>query len=187
VSTSRATRFATSAAAAVALSGALASCGGTGGTAEQASKARAKPAASVDYSARKMSSRATVSIASLRGTPILLTSFATWCTECRTELPDIARLAARYAPRGLKVIGVSVDEGSDAGSVAFAHKLGARFELLHDEHHHYQVTFRAVGVPQSELIDRRGRLVKVWLGGFDITSPETTRLIETVLAGEKGG
>jgi peroxiredoxin len=101
-----------------------------------------------DYSARKLSRTETVSLRDLRGKPVLLTSWATWCTECRTELPAIQRLAETYRDRGLQVIGVNVDEGGDAGPSAFAAQRGLSFPMVHDEHTRYQAAFRAVGVPQ---------------------------------------
>jgi cytochrome c-type biogenesis protein len=164
----------------LAVAGVLAACGGTG---KPGASAHTKPQAPLapDYKARRMNSTQVVSLRSMRGRPVLLTSFATWCVECRSELPQIERLAERYGPGGLRVVGVSVDEGSDAGSVAFAQHFGVRFELLHDANHDYQIAFRSVGVPQSELIDRDGHVVKVWQGGFDVESSETRQLLTRVL------
>jgi peroxiredoxin len=135
-----------------------------------------------DYSARKLSGTGTVSLRDLRGKPVLLTSWATWCTECRTELPAIQRLAETYRDRGLQVIGVNVDEGGDAGPSAFAAQRGLNFPMVHDEHTRYQAAFRAVGVPQTELISADGRLLKVWQGVFDPADPTTVRLIEAQLS-----
>jgi peroxiredoxin len=168
----------------VAAAGVLASCGGTSSTTAHGGKTHHSepvPPPAPYYSARLMNSSRVVSLRGLQGTPLLVTSFATWCVECRSELPQIQQLAARYAPKGLKVIGVSVDDGSDGASVAFATSLGVHFELLHDANHRYQIAFRAVGVPQSELIDRQGRMLQVWQGGFDTQSPQTTALIGRAL------
>jgi peroxiredoxin len=142
----------------------------------------ASPQPAPHYTAREMGTRTQVSLDAQRGHPVLLTSFAPWCTECRGELPQIQALAQHYGARGLRVLGVSVDEGSDAASSDFARGLGVRFALWHDSDHRYQVAFQTVGVPQTELIDAQGRLVRVWRGAFDTSSPETTRAIERVLS-----
>lgn len=102
---------------------------------------------------------------------MLLNGWATWCVECRTELPAIQRLAETYRDRGLQVIGVNVDEGGDGGPIAFAAQRGLTFAMVHDEHTRCQASFRAVGVPRTELISARGRLLKVWQGVFDPTDP----------------
>lgn len=142
-----------------------------------ASSATAAPVAP-DYSARRLGGTETVTLRELRGRPVLLTSWATWCSECRTELPAIQRLAETYRDRGLQVIGVNVDVGGDAGPLAFAAQRGLTFPMVHDEHTRYQAAFRAVGVPQTELVSADGRLVKVWQGVFDPADPANTRLIE---------
>ncbi|MGH3768336.1 MAG: TlpA disulfide reductase family protein [Pseudonocardiaceae bacterium] len=143
----------------------------------------AEVAAAPDYSARRLGGTDTVSLRELRGKPVLLNSWATWCVECRTELPTIQRLAQTYRDRGLQVIGVNVDEGGDAGPIAFAAQRGLTFPMVHDEHTRYQAAFRAVGVPQTELISSTGQLIKVWQGVFDPTDPGNVRLIESQLPG----
>ena len=48
-----------------------------------------------------------------RGKPVLVNFWATWCEPCRDEYPMLNELAKRYAPQGLKVIGVSMDDDGD--------------------------------------------------------------------------
>src|SRR5580704_4089972 len=48
-----------------------------------------------------------------RGKPLLVTFWATWCEPCRDEYPMLSDLAKQYAPQGLKVVGVSMDDDGD--------------------------------------------------------------------------
>ncbi len=48
-----------------------------------------------------------------RGKPLLVNFWATWCEPCRDEYPMLNELAKQYAPQGLKVIGVSMDDDGD--------------------------------------------------------------------------
>src|SRR3989442_1705678 len=48
-----------------------------------------------------------------RGKPLLVTFWATWCEPCRDEYPMLNELAKQYAPQGLKVVGVNVDDDGD--------------------------------------------------------------------------
>ena len=48
-----------------------------------------------------------------RGKPLLINFWATWCEPCRDEYPMLNELAKQYAPQGLKVVGVSMDEDGD--------------------------------------------------------------------------
>lgn len=48
-----------------------------------------------------------------RGKPLLVTFWATWCEPCRDEYPMLNELAKQYAPQGLKVVGVDLDQDGD--------------------------------------------------------------------------
>jgi thiol-disulfide isomerase/thioredoxin len=48
-----------------------------------------------------------------RGKPLLVTFWATWCEPCRDEYPMLNELARQYAPQGLNVVGISLDQDGD--------------------------------------------------------------------------
>jgi thiol-disulfide isomerase/thioredoxin len=48
-----------------------------------------------------------------KGKPLLVTFWATWCEPCRDEYPMLSELAKQYAPQGLKVVGVNLDDDGD--------------------------------------------------------------------------
>jgi len=48
-----------------------------------------------------------------RGQPVLITFWATWCEPCRDEYPMLNELAKQYAPKGLHVVGVNLDDDGD--------------------------------------------------------------------------
>ena len=47
------------------------------------------------------------------GKPVLITFWATWCEPCRDEFPMLNELAKEYAPKGLHVVGVNLDDDGD--------------------------------------------------------------------------
>jgi thiol-disulfide isomerase/thioredoxin len=56
-------------------------------------------------------------VKSYRGKALMVTFWATWCEPCRDEYPMISDLAKKYAPQGLAVVGVSLDQPSDLNLV----------------------------------------------------------------------
>ena len=60
-----------------------------------------------------------------RGKPLLVTFWATWCEPCRHEYPMLNELAKQYAPQGLKVVGVNLD---DDGDVILMRRFLARYK-----------------------------------------------------------
>jgi len=56
-------------------------------------------------------------LAKYRGKPLLVSFWATWCEPCRFEYPMVVELAKQYAPQGLAVVGVSLDDDADMNVV----------------------------------------------------------------------
>ena len=126
----------------------------------------------------------TVSLASLEGEAVLLNIWATWCPPCREEMPELQALAREYGPRGLRVIGVSIDmRGAEDAIRGFLEDHGIGFTILHDPDERVTRAFRAAGVPETYLIDREGRLAARWIGKLKPGAPDVRERVELVLGG----
>lgn len=98
--------------------------------------------------------------ASAAAAPLTLVNvWATWCTSCREEFADLERLHRDYAPRGVRVVAVSVDESGDERVARFARTEGATFTIAHDAEGRVQRLYQTVGVPESYLVSGDGRLL----------------------------
>ena len=98
-----------------------------------------------------------VSLAGLRGRPVLLNVWATWCHPCRDEIPELQQIYERYRSRGLELVGVSVDAaGQEEAIGAFARQYGMTYPVWRDPDEIVSATFLVVGVPATFLIDRSG-------------------------------
>jgi thiol-disulfide isomerase/thioredoxin len=51
----------------------------------------------------------TVALESLRGTPVLVHYWATWCEPCKVDIAQIRELAAKYGPKKFAVVGIALD------------------------------------------------------------------------------
>ena len=100
------------------------------------------------------------------GAPVLLNVWATWCTSCREEMADLAELERLYAPKGVRVLAVSVDNGDGTRVRRFVESERMPFAVAHDPAGVVQRTFQAVGVPETYLISGDGRLLWVRRGGL---------------------
>lgn len=119
-----------------------------------------------------------VTVASLRGRPALLTSWATWCTECAELLPGLERLAEQQGTDGVEVVAVNVDRAGDAAKVAETErKYGMTMPRWRDPDDEFTHVFRARGVPTSVLLDSSGKVVRTWPGGFPLDDPAARRLL----------
>jgi len=138
-----------------------------------------------EYTARRLGETSQLDLASLRGQVLMLNSWATWCAPCRSEMPGLTALAQRYAARGLTLIGVNVDEGRAEETVLrYVYSMDLNFTILRDPANHFTKKFRTLGVPETLLFDRSGKLIHHWRGAFDTQSDETRTLIEAALTAD---
>lgn len=100
------------------------------------------------------------------GKPVLVDFWATWCATCKESVPEIAKLKAKYAAKGLQVVSISVDKGEAAKVEKGAKKLGITWQILHDPASSLSATFGYTGVPALYLFDAQGKLVST-IAGFD--------------------
>ncbi|HVS89547.1 MAG TPA: TlpA disulfide reductase family protein [Candidatus Acidoferrum sp.] len=62
-----------------------------------------------------------------RGKTVLVTFWATWCEPCRDEYPMLNELAKQYAPQGLHVVGINLD---DDGDIILMRRFLARYKPI---------------------------------------------------------
>jgi cytochrome c biogenesis protein CcmG, thiol:disulfide interchange protein DsbE len=97
----------------------------------------------------------------LRGKPLYINVFATWCPPCRIELPEIVRSFAKYKT---KVAFLGVDEQEPAGKIEpFRRQMGIRYPIAIDQGQ-MEASYRAHSVPTSVFIDRRGIVRALYRG-----------------------
>src|SRR5262245_4574495 len=109
----------------------------------------------------------------LTGQVVLLNIWATWCIPCRVEIPELQALHQEFSARGLRVLGVSVDEsGADAEVTEFAKQFGMTYTILRDPDEKISTQFAIPGVPASFLIDRKGIVRWRHLGPFRADNTE---------------
>ena len=102
-----------------------------------------------------------------RGQVVVLNFFATWCLPCVAEVPLFNRLAREYGPRGLTVIGVSMDEAGREAVSLFVQRFGVEYPvwLADDRVFRGESDFGPiVAIPATFVVDRQGRVVGAQMG-----------------------
>jgi thiol-disulfide isomerase/thioredoxin len=106
---------------------------------------------------------ASVSLANYRGKVVVLNLWASWCPPCRAEMPDLQRLSAAYASRGVAVVGVNEGESPQRAS-DFARSLGIGFPIWIDSQQQYGRVLAALGMPTTTILDRNGLVARAFDG-----------------------
>jgi cytochrome c-type biogenesis protein len=124
-----------------------------------------------------------VHLRDLRDRVVLLNVWATWCEPCREEIPALQALQERHSPRGLEVVGVSIDFLSEREKLRpFADSYGVTYTLWHDTDDTILRRFQVVGAPATFLIDRDGVMRWKHMGAIEADDPDLAAAIEAALA-----
>jgi cytochrome c biogenesis protein CcmG/thiol:disulfide interchange protein DsbE len=100
----------------------------------------------------------TASLASYRGHYVLVNMFAGWCTDCQVEAAALGQAQRVLAAHGGTVIGVPYqDSANDA--IAFTRRYHMSYPVLQDAGGGLAEALNVSGIPDSYLVDPRGRIV----------------------------
>jgi len=113
-----------------------------------------------------------------RGEVMIVDFWASWCVSCAEALPFLDRLERELGDRGLRVVGINVDE-ERADALAFIARHPVGFALAADPSGSCPRRFGVEAMPAAYLVDRAGRIRHVQRG---FRSGEASKLREQVLA-----
>jgi cytochrome c biogenesis protein CcmG/thiol:disulfide interchange protein DsbE len=102
-----------------------------------------------------------VRLADLKGKPVVLNFWASWCTPCRREMPDFQEVLNKYKDQGLQVYGVNVGE-SEVAVASFIRTIGVDFPVLLDLEEKAQTAYKILPLPTTFFIDRSGVIRAVY-------------------------
>ncbi len=106
----------------------------------------------------------TVDLAALRGTPVIINFWASWCMPCRQEFPLFKeRLAALGPSDGLKIIGVLYKD-EPALAQRFLDDQAATWPTVDDPDGSLAAAYRVVAPPQTYFIDKDGVVRGIQIG-----------------------
>jgi cytochrome c biogenesis protein CcmG/thiol:disulfide interchange protein DsbE len=115
-----------------------------------------------DQTLPRLGGGGTASIASYRGKVVVLNFWASWCPPCRQEAPLLARFQRTLLPRGT-VLGVTYKDEPSA-SLGFMRRYGLTYPSLYDGKLQLAPKYGTTALPETFVIDRRGRIVALSRG-----------------------
>ena len=126
--------------------------------------------AAPEFTLRPLDGGEPVTLASLRGRPVVLNFWATWCVPCFQEHPLLVSAARSLGDRA-RFIGV-IYEDSEQQVRGFLARQGSAYPSLVDPGSRTAIAFGIFGVPETYFIDAEGRIAAKHVGPLDAPSLE---------------
>ncbi|MFH1648008.1 MAG: TlpA disulfide reductase family protein [Chloroflexota bacterium] len=123
----------------------------------------------------------TVSLSGLRGQPVMVNFWASWCGPCREEMPFIQKVYedTTWKTRGLVILAVNLAE-SPAEVQKFMDALGLSFTVLLDSQQEVGKLYNVSAIPTTYFIDKNGIIRDVKIGSFQSVAEIDAKLQKLV-------
>ena len=124
-----------------------------------------------------------LSLRDLRGRPVFINFWATWCAPCRREMPALDRLQAKLGGDDFMVLALSQDRKGPPVVTAFLQKIAvANLAVYVDPTSRSARAFGAYGLPATVLLDRQGRALGRMVGPAEWDSDDAIKLFHHFIA-----
>jgi len=120
-----------------------------------------------------------VDLARMRGRPVVINFFASWCAPCKAEGRAFADAASAYRGR-VQFVGVAIDD-SRSGALSYTHRYGWNWPIVFDPHDHLVEPFGLLGKPTTFVLDSSGKVA--WKLQREISQDELKTALDDVLGG----
>jgi len=115
-----------------------------------------------DFTVTKLDG-SSVRLSSLRGHPVMLDFWATWCGPCRQSLPTTAAIAKKGAAQGLEVLAISDEDTNTVTS--FMQQNHYMFSACLDSSDKAEQAYRVKAIPTTVILDASGKVRAYIVGG----------------------
>ncbi len=129
-----------------------------------------------------------ISLSSLRGRPVMLNFWASWCGPCRAEMPHIQAVFEdeKWKDQGLVILAVNIGESSSTAK-KFVEDNSLSFPVLLDSDQSVARDYNVRGIPATFFIDKDGIIKDMKIGAFSNKAEIDWRLVNSILDGEQEG
>lgn len=111
------------------------------------------------------------------GKVLVLNFWATWCPPCISELPSLNAMARTLAPKGVVVVGVSIDQDEKAYK-AFVQRFKLSFETARDPEASISSEYGTFKIPETYVIGPDGKVLEKFVSDRDWMDPAILKRLE---------
>ena len=108
----------------------------------------------------------TISLKDLRGKPVVINFWASWCPPCRIEAPLIERTWRTYKNRDLVFLGVNIQDRKE-DALNYIREFSITYPNGPDPTGEISIDYGVSGLPVTFFVSRRGKVIRRWVGAID--------------------
>ncbi len=102
----------------------------------------------------------------LKGKPLIINFWASWCEPCREEAPLFREVAQKYRTQ-VNLVGVLHTESSYVKARAFAQEFGYTFPSIQNDNNQLSFDFGVTAPPETFFVDAAGKVVARHIGALN--------------------
>lgn len=116
----------------------------------------------------------TASLSGMRGKPVVLNFWASWCPPCKGEMPDFDAMYEKYGD-SVQFMMVNLTDGAQEtvdSAYAYIEDNGFSFPVYYDTELNAAIAYQVMSVPATYFVDAEGRLIAKASGAIDAETLE---------------
>ncbi|MBW1697596.1 MAG: TlpA family protein disulfide reductase [Deltaproteobacteria bacterium] len=108
----------------------------------------------------------TISMRIMRGKPVVLNFWASWCPPCRIEAPLLEKAWRYYKKQGVAFIGVDLQDREE-DALRFIREFDITYPNAPDPTGEVSISYGVSGLPVTFFVSKEGQILRRWVGALE--------------------